>query len=122
MNLKNIVLSLAFTLVLYFIYANRGGFGQIEFLMVFFGLLVIGGLYASKEWLSSEEIKSDERTKLLTGKAARFTLVATAVLIVLILAFLAYTGRPTSANGVLALLLGAMSLIYSLTYAYLEKS
>jgi len=122
MNLKNIVLSLVFTLLLYFIYANRYALDQVEFLAVFFGLLIAGGLYASREWLSQEEIKTDERTKLIAGKAARVTLVASVVFIIVILAVLTYTGRPTSANGALALLLGVMSFVYSAVYAYLEKS
>ena len=122
MRMKNIVLSAVFTLLLYFIYAYRHSLGQIEFLVVFFGLLIAGGIYAARELLSREEVKSDERTQLLTGKAARITVVATAVLIILTLAYLAFTGRPTSANGVLAILLGAVRLVYSITYAYLEKA
>ena len=122
MRLKNVVLSLAFTLVLLLVYVYRNSFEAVTFEILFFGLLVAGVVYASREWLSGEEIKSDERTQLVAGKAARVTLVVSVVLIVLILAFLAYTGRPTSASGALALLLGAISLVYSLTYAYLEKS
>src|SRR3989344_7968018 len=117
MRLKNVVLSLAFTLVLLLVYVYRNSFEAITFEILFFGLLVAGVIYASREWLSGDEIKSDERTQLMAGKAARVTLVASVVLIVLILAYLAYSGRPTSANGVLAVLLGTMSLIYSLAYA-----
>ena len=122
MKLKNVVLSAAFTLLLYFLYVSRYTFDTTEYLLLFFALMVAGGLYAAREWLSSDEVKSDERTKLLAGKAARFTLVATVVLIILTLAYLTWTGRPTSPNGVLAVLLGSISLIYSLTYAYLEKN
>ncbi|HIH20020.1 TPA: DUF2178 domain-containing protein [Candidatus Micrarchaeota archaeon] len=121
MKLKNIVLSAVFTLLLYFTYVSRYSFDALEYSVLFFGLLVAGGLYASREWLTSEEVKSDERTKVIAGKAARFTLVATIVLIIVILAFLAWSGRPTSPSGILAILLGAISLVYSLTYAYLEK-
>ncbi|MEM4255208.1 MAG: DUF2178 domain-containing protein [Candidatus Norongarragalinales archaeon] len=120
MRMKNVVLSLAFTLLLYFSYVNRYSIGNLEFLVVFFGLLTAGGFFAYREWISRDEIKSDERTQLMAGKAARFTLLASLVLIIIILAFLAYTGRPTSANGVLAVLLGIMSLVYSVAYAYLE--
>ncbi|MFH1056960.1 MAG: DUF2178 domain-containing protein [Candidatus Micrarchaeota archaeon] len=122
MRLKNVVLSVAFTLLLYFVYVYRYSFEQLTFELLFFGLLVAGGLYASREWLSGEEIKSDERTKLITGKSARITLVATVVVIILVLAALAYTGRSTSANGVLAILLGVISIVYSVAYAYLEKT
>ena len=122
MKLKNVVLSAAFTLLLYFLYVSRYTFDTTEYLLLFFALMVAGGLYAAREWLSSDEVKSDERTKLPAGSAARFTLMASVVVILLTLAYLTWTGRMTSPNGVLAVLLGSISLIYSLTYAYLEKN
>ena len=122
MRLKNIVLSLVFTLVLYFLYAYRNSFEPLAFEIVFFGLLIAGGIYVARELLSREEIDSDERTRIIAGKTARVTLVGTAVLIILLLAYLAWSGRPTSPNGVLAILLGAISIVYSVVYAYLDKT
>lgn len=122
MKLKNIVLSLVFTLLLYFIWIERYAIETPAFYTVFFGLLIAGAFYAYREWLSNEEVKSDERTQLIAGKAARITLVVSVILIILILALLAFIGRPTSANGVLAVLLGTVSLVYSVAYAYLDKT
>ncbi len=122
MKLKNIVLSLVFTLLLYFIWIERSAIDTPAFYAVFFGLLVAGAYYAYREWLSNEEVKSDERTQLIAGKAARVTLVASVILIIIILASLALTGWSPRANGVLAVLLGAISLVYSVAYAYLDKT
>jgi len=119
--LKNVVLSLVFTLLLYFSYANRYSFEPLAFQILFFGLLIAGGFYAYREWISRDDVKSDERTQLIAGKSARFTLVASVVVVILILAVLAYSGRPTSPNGILAVLLGIMSIAYSVAYAYLER-
>ena len=121
MRLKNVVLSLVFTLLLYFSYANRYSFEPLAFQILFFGLLIAGGFYAYREWISRDDVKSDERTQLIAGKSARFTLVASVVVVILILAVLAYSGRPTSPNGILAVLLGIMSVAYSVAYAYLER-
>gem|GEM_PF-3645128 len=121
MRMKNVVLSLVFTLLLYFSYVNRYSFEPVAFQILFFGLLIAGGFYAYREWISRDDVKSDERTQLIAGKAARMTLVASVVVVILILAVLAYTGRPTSASGVLAVLLGVMSLVYNIAYAYLER-
>lgn len=122
MNLKNVVLSLVFTLLMYYIWIERYTIETPAFYAVFFGLLVAGAFYAYRQWISRDAIKSDERTQLIAGKSARFTLLASAIVIILFLAYISLTGRPTSANGVLAVLLGTISLVYSIAYAYLEKT
>ncbi|MBI5036877.1 DUF2178 domain-containing protein [Candidatus Micrarchaeota archaeon] len=121
MKLQNVAISLVFVIILYLIYSQRGTMDMLAFEVLIFGALIAGGLYLWKEVLNKEHVKHDERTELLAGKAARLTLIAAFVLIILILAFLSITGRPTSPIGVLAMLAGLLGLTYSGTYAYLEK-
>ncbi|MBI5225751.1 DUF2178 domain-containing protein [Candidatus Micrarchaeota archaeon] len=122
MKLQNVVISAAFTGLLYLIYISRGSFDPSIFGFLLFGLLIAGGIMLWLEVIRKGQIKHDERTELLAGKAARISLVAAFALIIVVMAYLSITERPTSPIGVLAMLVGLLSLIYSLTYAYLEKT
>lgn len=120
MRFQNIVISGVFTLILYWVYISRYDLDPIAFPILLFGLLIAGGLYVWREVLSREKVKSDERTEVLAGKAARYTLVSAFGLVILILAFLTVTDRPTSANGVLAILVGILAFVYSVSFEYLK--
>jgi len=122
MKLQNIVISAAFTVLLYLVYVSRFALEPAIFGFLLFGSLLAGGVFLWREVLRPGQIKHDERTELLAGKTARITLVASFALIILIMAFLTVTERPTSPIGVLAMLVGLLSVIYSVTYAYLEKT
>jgi nicotinamide riboside transporter PnuC len=121
MKFQNIFISAAFTLLLYLIYISRYIFDELSFSVLLFGLLIVAGLFVWREVLSREQITQDERTELLAGKAARYTLVGAFAVIILIMAFLTVTDRPTSPIGVLAMLVGLLSILYALTYEYLKK-
>ncbi len=121
MRFQNIFISAAFTFLLYGVYVSRYIFDELSFSVLLFGLLIVAGLYVRREVLSREEIKQDERTELLAGKAARYTMVSAFAVIILVMAFLTVTDRPTSPIGVLAMLVGVLAIIYSLTYEYLKK-
>ncbi len=122
MRYQNVAISAAFTLLLYWVYVSRYVLDELVFGVLLFGLIIAGGLFLWRELLSSEKIKHDERTELLAGKAARITMIASFILIIVVMAFLTVSARPTSPIGVLAILVGLLSLIYSLTFAYLEKT
>lgn len=122
MRIRNILISAVFTIVLYQVYVSRYALDPLAFSVLLFGLLIAGGLYVWREVMSKDEIKSDERTELLAGKAARLTLVAAFALVILILAFLSVTNRPTSANGVLAIMVGVLAFVYSVTLEYLKNA
>lgn len=122
MKLQNVVISAGFTVLLYLVYVSRYTFDPAIFGLLLFGSLLAGGVFLWREVLRPGQIKHDERTELLAGKTARVTLVASFALIILIMAFLTVTERPTSPIGVLAMLVGLLSVIYSVTYAYLEKT
>lgn len=122
MKLQNVVISAAFTLLLYLVYVSRYSLEPAVFVLLLFGSLFAGGVFLWREVLRPGQIKHDERTELLAGKAARITLMASFALIIFILAFLTVTERPTSPIGVLAMLVGLLSLFYSVIYAYLEKT
>ncbi len=122
MKLQNVVISAAFTVLLYLVYVSRGSVDPSIFGFLLFGLLIAGGIFIWHEVIRKGQVKHDERTELLAGKAARISLIAAFALIIIIMAYLTITERPTSPIGVLAMLVGLLSLIYSLTYAYLEKT
>src|SRR3989338_7900251 len=120
-NLFNVAVSLALVLIFAFVYLNRYTLGEYVFDFVIFGFLIAGGIYFWKNILNRDEIKHDERTEHLAGKSARVTLLIAFGFMVLLLAFLQFSNRPTSDNGVLAILAGLLILVYSSTYALLES-
>jgi len=122
MKLQNVLISAGFTFLLYEIYVSRSTFDPAVFAFLLFGLIIAGGYFLWRDVLRGEKIKYDERTELLAGKAARITLAASFVLILLIMAALTITERPTSPIGVLVMLVGLLTVIYSVTTAYLEKT
>ncbi len=122
MKLQNVVISAAFTVLLFLVYVSRFSMEPAIFGFLLFGSLLAGGVFLWREVLRPGQIKHDERTELLAGKTARITLIASFALIIFIMAFLTITERPTSPIGVLAMLVGLLGLIYSVTYAYLEKT
>ncbi|MBI2445066.1 DUF2178 domain-containing protein [Candidatus Micrarchaeota archaeon] len=122
MKLQNVVISAGFTFLLYQIYVSRSTFEPAVFAVLLFGLLIAGGLFLWRDVLRGEKIKHDERTELLAGKAARITLIAAFATILLITAVLTITERPTSPIGVLVMLVGLLTMIYSITTAYLETT
>lgn len=122
MKLQNVVISAAFTVLLLLVYVSRYALDAATFGFLLFGLLIAGGIFVWQEVIRKGQIKHDERTELLAGKAARISLVAAFALIILIMVYLTITERPTSPIGVLAMLVGLLSLIYSVTYAYLEHT
>ena len=120
MNAKDLTLTIGYFAILLIAYFYRGYMEQHSFTLLFIGLLLIGGVVFSKKLLSIKEITSDERTQGISGQAARISMIVLFAFSTLAIIYLSATQRPTSPTGVLAVLLGVMSITYAGVYYYLE--
>ncbi len=117
----NVAVALALLIIFFFVYVSRYTLGELVFEFVIFGFLIAGGVFFWKNILNKDAIKHDERTEAMAGKAARITLALAFAAMVILLAYLEFSDRPTSANGVLAVLAGFLISAYAATYMVLEN-
>lgn len=120
MNAKDVLMTAGYFAILVMAYVFRYAMEENAFNLLFIGLLLIGGVVFSRKLLSIKKITSDERTQSISGQAARISMIALFAFATLAIAYLSITHRPTSPVGVLAVLLGVMSITYAATFYYLE--
>ncbi len=121
MNAKDVILTAGYFGIIIVAYFFRGSLEPVSFSLLFIGLLLIGLVVFSKKLLSAKEITSDERTQSISGQAARMSMIMLFGFATLAIVYLEITNRPTSPVGVLAILVGIMSVTYSAVYYYLES-